>query len=119
MVKQNFSQKSLTIGLALLMSVVWSFPNSLRAQETTAPTIAAPATLTTSDPTVDELNKALQDKQDQQKLLQERLQRYQDVIAEKQKVSASLKNELELLDAQVGKAELDLQSLDYSIEENV
>lgn len=114
MVTQNLRQKSLTIGLALLLSVVWSFPNMLSAQETTQP--AAPQ-LTTTDPTVEELNKALQEKQEQQKLLQERLQRYQDTIAEKQKVSASLQNELELLDAQVGKAELDLQSLDFSIEE--
>jgi murein DD-endopeptidase MepM/ murein hydrolase activator NlpD len=114
MVKQNLRQKLLTVGLALILSVVWSFPNIIRAQENA--TLAAPA-LTTTDPSIDELNKALQDKQEQQKLLQERLQRYQDVIAEKQKVSASLKNELELLDAQVGKAELDLQSLDFNIEE--
>lgn len=114
MVTQNLRQKLLTVGLALLMSVVWSFPASLNAQEATStPT----PQLTTADPSVEELNKALQEKQEQQKLLQERLQRYQDTIAEKQKVSASLQNELELLDAQVGKAELDLQSLDFSIEE--
>jgi murein DD-endopeptidase MepM/ murein hydrolase activator NlpD len=113
MVTQNLRQKFLTISLALVLSVVWSFPNTLQAQVDATP--AAPS-LTTTDPTVDELNKALQAKQEQQKLLQERLQRYQDVIAEKQKVSASLKNELELLDAQVSKAELDLQSLDFNIE---
>jgi murein DD-endopeptidase MepM/ murein hydrolase activator NlpD len=116
MVTQNLRQKLFTISLALTMSVVWSFPYVLRAQESPGTASQVAPALTTADPTVEDLNRALQEKQDQQKLLQDQLQRYQDIIAEKQKVSASLKNELELLDAQVSKAELDLQTLDFSIE---
>ena len=97
------------IGLALVASVIFAFPTTGFLQQDTV----GEATPTTSE----DIQRAIEQKQEQQRLLQQQAEEYQRVIAEKQKVAASLQNELELLDAQVSKSELDLQTLDFSIEE--
>ncbi|MEK7631343.1 MAG: peptidoglycan DD-metalloendopeptidase family protein [Patescibacteria group bacterium] len=66
---------------------------------------------------LEELNRAIEQKQQEKKALEEKLQQYQSLVAEKQKASASLSNELGLLDAQIVKAGLDIQALDFTIEE--
>lgn len=70
-----------------------------------------------SGQTLEELNRAIEQKQQEKKALDERLQQYQSLIAEKQKASASLTNELSLLEAQIEKTALDIQALDFTIEE--
>lgn len=67
--------------------------------------------------TLEELNRAIEQKQQEKKALDEKLQQYQNLIAEKQKATASLTNELSLLDTQVEKTSLDIQALDFTIEE--
>jgi murein DD-endopeptidase MepM/ murein hydrolase activator NlpD len=73
--------------------------------------------INTDSVSTDELNRTIQEKQDQKKLIEEKLQKYQQIISEKQKTAASLQNELALLDAQVEKTQLDIQALNFTIEE--
>ena len=77
----------------------------------------SPATIDPSSLSTEELNQSIQEKQDQKKFIEEKLKKYQDIIAEKQKTQASLKNELELLDAQIEKSQLDAQALNFTVEE--
>ncbi|MFA6587730.1 MAG: peptidoglycan DD-metalloendopeptidase family protein [Patescibacteria group bacterium] len=129
---KNKLQKPVKIGLALIMSAFLAYPSFGIAQlanqnqntnsiigDNTNTQIIAPQILTTDleNFTTDELNKNIQEKQDQKKLIEERLQKYKEIIAEKQKTAASLNNELSLLEAQIEKTQLDTQALGFTIEE--
>ncbi len=110
MAKQKVTLRLLVI-LTLTTGVVFGMPKIGRVQEAPASTVS------TVPASVEELNRAIEEKQQQQKLLQQRAEEYANIVAQKQKVAASLQNELSLLDAQVAKSELDLQALDFSVEE--
>ncbi len=122
------AQKYLAVALTLFLSASFAFPFQSRAQEqgSTAAQPSTPAQSSSapilpgsdlSSLSVNQLNNAIADQQNQQKDIQNRLQQYQDLLAQQQKSSASLQNELTLLDTQVQKAQLDQQSLDFSVEE--
>ncbi|RJO59278.1 hypothetical protein C4546_02765 [Candidatus Parcubacteria bacterium] len=121
---KNKTQKPVLLLLSLLISLFLILPNRGTAQVENSnqnQNLNSNSSLSTvSDPnnlSVDELNRSIQEKQDQKRLLEQKLQEYQDIIAEKQKTSASLKNELTLLDAQISKTELDIQALNFTVEE--
>lgn len=101
--KPRFSR----VTLAAYFAVVLLLPFGVIGQVSTTP----------STTTIEELNRAIEQKQQEKKALDEKLQQYQNLIAEKQKASASLTNELSLLQAQIEKTGLDIQALDFTIEE--
>ncbi len=70
-----------------------------------------------SDTSIEELNRTIEQREAERKLLQQKQEEYAAKVAEKQKVAASLNGELELLDAQMQKAEADMQTIDFAIED--
>ncbi|MFA6042359.1 MAG: peptidoglycan DD-metalloendopeptidase family protein [Patescibacteria group bacterium] len=67
--------------------------------------------------TVEELNRTIEQREAERKQLQQKQEEYAAKVAEKQKVAASLHGELELLDAQMQKAEADMQTIDFAVED--
>jgi murein DD-endopeptidase MepM/ murein hydrolase activator NlpD len=128
--RKNKPQTILTAVYTLWLSAAFALPaysqttnantstgstTPLQAQQTTTEqhtTITNPNSLS-----IEELNRAIEEKADQRKQLQQQLERYQSIVAEKQKASASLANEMQLLDSQIQKTELDVESLSFAIEE--
>ena len=120
MVTKNKSQKLAKILLGLGAGLFLLFPYSGIAQlsNSNANTNLNSNTSVSNQNTslsTEQLNQSIQEKQEQKRLIEQRQQQYQSIISEKQKATASLTNELALLDAQIQKTQLDFEALDLTI----
>lgn len=128
--RKNKPQTILIAAYTLWLSASFALPvysqtaNTNTSTGSTAPTqtqqtlVEQPTTITNpNNLSIDELNRAIEEKANQRKQLQQQLERYQSIVAEKQKASASLANEMQLLDSQIQKTELDVEALAFAIEE--
>lgn len=95
---------TLSVGVLIASLAVFSAGVFVRAQVST-------------DTSIEELNRTIEQREAERKLLQQKQEEYAAKVAEKQKVAASLNGELELLDAQMQKAEADMQTIDFAIED--